>query len=66
MCGQTDPAWLKLLFVILPVLAAFGGVLLTNRNSRKINNDSHELELARLKRNAIGQHGSELYSLLES
>jgi hypothetical protein len=66
MCGQTDPAWLKLLFVVLPVVAAFIGVVLTNKNNRKINRESHKLELARLNRSAIEQHGSELYGLLES
>jgi hypothetical protein len=57
---------LKLLLVVLPVVSAFGGVLLTNRTNRKINKDSFEEEKSKSKRSAIQEHGAELYTLIEA
>jgi hypothetical protein len=66
MYGESDPSWLKLLFVVFPVVTAFGGVLLTNRTNRRINKEHAEEEKAKSKRDAVQERGAELYTLVEA
>jgi hypothetical protein len=66
MYGESDPSWLKLLFVVFPVVTAFGGVLLTNRTNRRINRENSKEERVKSKRDAIQERGAELYTLLEA
>jgi hypothetical protein len=66
MCYLPDPYWFKLLLVVTPVIAAFLGVVLTNRNNRKIQDAAlaHEKKERQLetKRSAA----QEIFTLMES
>jgi hypothetical protein len=61
-----DPTWFKILLVLLPVIAAFTGVVLTNWNNRKIQDAriASEKEDRELVARRTAAH--EIFTLMES